>query len=215
MGRDGWFTLLLSTLFIVLCGGITLLWQVLVVWRYARTSPALLDGQIALALIPGVKLEGDRPNLDYALRLQRAYALHREHDTALLLLGGYTGGCTISESQAGSDVLLNQGVNSEYIHLEENSCNTLENLRNARDRLSGVAPDHIALISNRYHLARCHTLAHGLGMRPRLCAAEEQFTPSLCIGSRMLLEAYYLHWYHTGRVWSQLTGNRHSLARIR
>ena len=210
MGGDGWLTLMLSTAVIALSGGLTLLWQGRVVWQCARHTPAALKGEIELVLIPGVRLEDGKPNHDFLQRLQRGKALHHHHRAKLLLMGGITGGNAISEAQAAQKSLRSEGVGAKDLLLEDSSRNTLENLRNARELLRSAQIENFALVSNRYHLARCQALANGLGLRPRLCAAEPLFTPK----PRLLLEAYYLHWYHTGKLWSRLTRNRYSLARI-
>ena len=70
------------------------------------------------------------------------------------------------------------------------------------------------LVSRRYHLARAQALARGLGLQPVLCAAEERLGRDPWTCWRLVLEAYYLHWYAVGKTWSRWTGNRHSLARI-
>lgn len=214
MGGDGWFTLLLSTALIGMTGGLTLLWQTRVVLGHARNTPATTDDQIELVLIPCVQLANDQPNPDFHLRLGRGVQLHQTHGMPLMLMGGYTGGSKISEAQAGIEALARQGIPAKSLLREESSRNTLENLRNAREQLRQLNLNNIALVSNRYHLARCKALANGLGLNPYLCAAESTFSISPRLWPRLLLEAYYLHWYHTGRIWSRLTRNRHSLARI-
>lgn len=214
MGGDGWFTLLLSSVLIGMTGGLTLLWQIRVVLRRARNSPPTTDDKIDLVLIPCVQLVNGEPNPDFHLRLQRGVELHRHYGVPLMLMGGYTGGNTISEAQAGIDMLSQHGIPADSLLREDSSRNTLENLRNAREQLRRLNLNNIALVSNRYHLARCQALANGLGLSPYLCAAESTFSLPPRLWGRLLLEAYYLHWYHTGRIWSRLTRNRHSLARI-
>ena len=214
IGRDGWLTLLLSTFIIILSGGLSLIWQSSRVVRYAHRSTSGLNDRIELVLVPGVQLEHDMPSFDYYLRLRKACALYRQHGALLLLMGGTTGESIVTEAQAGRQSLLEQGVTADAIILEDSSRNTLENLCNARDKLRTLNIKHIALVSNRYHLARCEALANGLGLTLHICAAEDKNRLPLKLWPRLLLEAYYLHWYHTGRIWSRLTRNRHSLARI-
>lgn len=214
MGGDGWLTLLLSTTLILVSGGISLLWLGRTVLRQARNTPPQCATDIELILVPGMRLSAGKPNHDFRLRLERARRLQQHHDLQLLLMGGVTGGEAISEAAAGHQFLVAHGIPSSALQLEDRSRNTLENLRNAREKISDGNIRRYALISNRYHLARCQALANGLGMYPTLCAAEEHFQAPLSSWPRLLLEAYYLHWYHTGKVWSRITGNRHSLARI-
>ncbi len=97
--------------------------------------------------------------------------------------------------------------------MEKRSRHTLENLKHARALLAD-ASEPVTLVSSRAHLARCATLARGLGLDCRLCGAEERFQPTMTSVGQVVREAYYLHWYHVGRHWSRLTRNRKSLARI-
>lgn len=214
IGGDGWFTLLLSTTLIGLMGGITLLILGHRVLSVARLSKPACTSDAELLLVPGMQLLEERPNHDYSLRLERARQLHSQNSQGILIMGGITAGAGHSEAVAGQKFLIERGVPSSELTLEDRSRNTLENLRNVRNLLTDSKITKYALISNRYHLARCHALASGLGMTPELCAAEDDFRAPLSSWPRLLLEAYYLHWYHTGKIWSHITRNRNSLARI-
>lgn len=214
MGGDGWFTLALSTTFIFFAAGLTLSWVGCRVLRQARLTAAGCDPDIELVLIPCVQLSAGKPNPDFRLRLERAIRLHQQTGCRLLLMGGVTGSATISEAAAGRQFLLDRGIAPAALILEDGSRNTLENLHNSRERLRRGNIQRYALTTNRYHLARCQALANGLGLSPALCAAEERFILHPSIWPRLLLEAFYLHWYHTGKLWSRLTRNRHSLSRI-
>jgi hypothetical protein len=100
--------------------------------------------------------------------------------------------------------------------LEAESRDTLQNLRNARrDLLRATATlPRVALLSNRYHLARCALFARQLGFDWELCAAE----PRLRLTPRTLLrlagEAAYVCWADLGTRWARLIGHRRMLARV-
>lgn len=191
-----------------------MLWLGRLVLRQARTTPHTCNTRIDMILIPGMQLSAGEPNQDFRLRLHRARQLHQQHGCHLLLMGGLTGGEVVSEAAAGKQFLVRQGVESSAVQLEDGSRNTLENLSNTRRQLHHDGIERYVLITNRYHLARCQALAHGLGMTPLLCAAEECFNWPPSSWPRLLQETYYLHWYHTGKLWSRMTRNRHSLSRI-
>ncbi|MBE2293505.1 MAG: YdcF family protein, partial [Phycisphaerales bacterium] len=106
------------------------------------------------------------------------------------------------------------GIPDSHLMIEDQSLNTLDNLRHARRMLPDLREQPFILVSSRYHLARGQALALGLGLKPVLCAAEEYLRCNLWTLWRLILEAYYLHWYAVGKSWSRWTGNRHSLARI-
>ncbi len=219
LGGDGLFTFLLSNIVLVGSLGLTGLFALRRTWRYARHTPSSI--QCDLLLVAGMRLNRyGQPSPDYRRRLGRALALYRTgRCRRLLLLGGETRPGAPSEAQAGRYWLRAEGVPDSAILLEERSRHTLENLTEARLLLRTMAAvegrvPRLGLVSSRYHLARIAALAAGLSLSPPLCAAEAEpfFTP--VTWARIGGEAYYLHWYHVGRIWSQLTGNKGSLARI-
>jgi len=87
----------------------------------------------------------------------------------------------------------------------------LENFRHARPWFD--AHPRAVVISNRYHLQRILTMARGLGLDIRACAAEDSCKPWRRI-PRLLLEAAFLHWYWSGRIFAILTKNQRMLAKI-
>lgn len=213
MGLDGLAMLALSNLALVATGGLTGLWLLGRVWGMARTAPAT-EGTSGWIVVLGVRLRRDRIRPDYALRLQRAAALYWANpDRRILLVGGLTGG-SVSEAAQGRRFLIEAGVPAARLFTEDRSLHTLDNLRQTRQLLAEVRELPFALVTNRYHLARSVAMAGGLGLQPNPCAAEERLHLNLPTVGRLLQEAYYLHWYLVGRLWSRWTDNRHSLARI-
>jgi uncharacterized SAM-binding protein YcdF (DUF218 family) len=213
MGWDGLAMLLLSNLVLLATVGLSGLWMLYRVWRIARDTPfAGVEGDWVMVL--GARLRHDRVAPGYARRLQRAVALYRaDPRRCILLVGGHTGG-SVSEAECGREFLRGLGIPESNLLIEDQSLNTLDNLRHARRLLAEIREQPFVLVTSRYHLARSEVLARGLGLRPVLCAAEERLRRSPSMLWRLGLEAYYLHWYAVGRIWSRWTGNRHSLARI-
>lgn len=213
LGADGILTLLLSSLVLILSAGVTLLPTAWRVYRTARAAPCRLP-EADLLVVLGARLRADQIAAGFRGRLDRALALRAETGPIpILVLGGITPGNTRSEAERGRHYLIRQGVDPESVLTEDQSRNTLENLRHARPLIRARARRPI-LISNRFHLARCATLAHGIGLEHRLCAAEETLRRSVPFLLRVVAEAFYLHWYGVGRWWSRATRNRKSLERI-
>lgn len=212
IGGDGLAMLLVSTLIIAVSGGLPLLWLFVHALGVARRSGCEMRG-LRSAIVLGKRLSGGRVCGDYRARLDRA-GLFLAHDASahLMLLGGMTGGGDISEAEAGRRYLIERGCDGRRIAVEAHSRHTLENLRKARAWLPGK--EAFALITSRYHLARSEALARGLGMHPVLCPAEADFAMNPRAVLRLAGEAFLLHWYHTGRLWSHLTRNRRMLERI-
>ncbi len=214
MGWDGLSMLILSNLVLLLTAGLSGWWMLYRVWRIAVVTPCSADANSGWVMVLGMRLHHDQISRDYARRLQRAAVLYQaDPRRRFLLVGGLTGG-SASEAERGRQCLLDTGVPTSAISIEDRSLHTLDNLRNARLLLGSDRNSRFVLVTNRYHLARSQALAHGLGLHPVLCAAEDQLCLDPLTLGRFGLEAYYLHWYTVGKVWSQWTRNRGNLARI-
>jgi uncharacterized SAM-binding protein YcdF (DUF218 family) len=73
----------------------------------------------------------------------------------------------------------------------------------------------VALVTSRYHLARCLLLARQLGFTGLPVAAEPVLPRHARYLGRLLLEAGYLMWIDLGLRWAQLIGHRRMTARLR
>ena len=174
-------------------------------------------------LIAGLRLENNQPTDEFKTRLKRVVLLFNTRpESQIIILGGLTGDNAISEAQAGASYLIEQGIDVKYVIKEDQSRHTLENLQNARLLLKSQFPQEPSLpedndaviISSRYHLYRIITLAQGLDLKLQPIAAEEQFKLSFFNLLRLIKEAYYLHWYWSGKIWVFITVNKKSKARI-
>lgn len=107
------------------------------------------------------------------------------------------------------------------ILLEQQSADTLTNLRNLRVLLEGLEHGpgrdarRLTLITNRYHLARVGLMAASLGLEFHRCAAEDK-AQALRPGKLgdWLREALFINWFITGKLWARLTRNQRMLARV-
>jgi uncharacterized SAM-binding protein YcdF (DUF218 family) len=150
-------------------------------WLTARRIRALARSAGCVArdaqaiVIPGHRLAGGDVGPEYALRLCRAIALWRERPERALLLSGRAEDLhSPSEALAGMIWLLDLGLPvGVHVVLDEMARDTVENLRNARLALG--PGQRAAIVSNRYHLARCGWIAHRLGLDWPLCAAESRW----------------------------------------
>ncbi|HVJ61666.1 MAG TPA: YdcF family protein, partial [Tahibacter sp.] len=132
----------------------------------------------------------------------------------VLLLGGAADG-GMSEAAAAFARLHDLGLPPGVAPLcEDASTDTLENLRNARALLGSEAREPVALVSSRYHLARCMLLARALGFDAEPVAADARFSWRPRLVLRLVLEAGYCLWVDTGTRWARLIGNRRMLDRV-
>ena len=205
---DARFTLLLSLLSGVATLGLSHLYVFHRVRKRARSCQHTISDSPAIA-VPGHQLENGKISTDYQLRLDRAATLYQSsNNTVIRIIGGrpHQG---ISEASAGRQYLLELGVPSSAITMEEISTNTLENMKHSRNWFAGF--DEVVLVTNRYHLERLQTLASGLELTTRPCAAEESVDLRL---SKLLTETLFLHWYWAGRVFATVTRNQRMLDKI-
>ena len=231
-GWDGLNTFMFSNFLIVMTLGIFFFWLLFRVIQVAiRTK--ITTSKISAntcgdrtILIAGLCLQNNQVTEEFKQRLDRAITL--EHETSggekchdrIIILGGVTGDSQISEARAGADYLQAQGMAEESLMLEDQSRHTLENMQHARSLLLTQSqkkklPENMSIISSRYHLYRALTLAKGLNMTLQPIAAEQFFSLSLAVIFRAIKEAYYLHWYWSGKLWVYITANHKSQARIR
>lgn len=218
--RDVLHAAVVAVLAVVLTGGLVWVAYVVHVWRIARRSPVVPPGRMTL-LVFGRRLVQDWPEHDYQQRLERALVLIRQElADPVLLLGGCSGG-RISEAAAGAAWLRQRGLPAGIeLQLEQASVDSLENLRHARSLLQESGPlsgglPPVALVTNRYHLARCQWLARRLGFVDCvLVAAEARLRLDRRYVLRLLLESGYLMWIDLALRWARLIGHRRIAARL-
>ena len=215
VGGDGYWTLLLSNLLIACSAGLYWMWLIRHVYLTAKHATPVSQRCDYITVL-GMRLVDNQAQSRYLDRLYRAKQLFNEEIAdKILIIGGITGANTLSEAQGGKDFLVLQGIAPDSILLEDRSRHTLENLHNARAQYLGRNDKSIVLITNRFHLARTHIMAKGLGIRHHLCAAEDKPVRLWRIMPRIILEAYYIHWYEVGKLWSYSIRSEKSLNRIR
>jgi len=168
-------------------------------------------------LVLGRRLEGDCLTPVFEARLAHAEELWRQGlAPRIFVSGGTTGSATRSEAEAGRDWLLARGVPLEAVLLEDRSQHTLENLFNVRTHLRAEGWRTLLLVSDPLHLARARATALGLGLEVR-CSAAPGCLPasgSLAWWRRAAFEAFFLHWYHTGMLYSRLIRSERQLERV-
>ena len=209
------------------------------VLRIARNAPCVPERGDCVLLF-GKHAPAGRLDADFQARLGRAATLWAARPPARMLLlgGGPVGGRT--EAALAREVLLARGLGADALLLEDRSRDTLQNLRNARALLAGIADAGAApagadaegdgtqgrtptdariaapvtLLSSRYHLARCALFARQLGFDWELCAAEARWSWRPLALWRVAGEAAYVCWVDIGTRWARLIGHRRMLERI-
>jgi uncharacterized SAM-binding protein YcdF (DUF218 family) len=168
-------------------------------------------------LVLGRLLEGNELTAVFEARLGHAKALWRQgFAPRIFVAGGTTGKAHRSEAEAGRDWLMARGVPAEAILMEDRSQHTLENLFNVRAVMREAGWQTLLMVSDPLHLARALATAQGLGLTV-LCCPAIAAPPRRGSGAwwfRAATEAFLLHWYHAGMVYSRLIRSERQLERV-
>jgi uncharacterized SAM-binding protein YcdF (DUF218 family) len=217
---DSILMLSLSVLWVFITLGFVLFWYGAKVYQVAKTAKPNVQNNIWILF--GKQLKANQLDVEFKQRLNAIIDwLVTEKPKCILLQGGITGGNTFSEAQAGQAYLFNspkfirEQSHLTALILEDNSINTLENLKHTREYLQQEnLPLKVTLISNRYHLLRCSIMAENMGFSTVYLPAEKEWHLNLTQVYKVLLEAFFLNWYCTGKFVSQLLNNHRILNKI-
>ncbi|HXC17366.1 MAG TPA: YdcF family protein [Holophagaceae bacterium] len=214
LGPGGFASFALAACSVILLLGLPLVWRMVQVLRGAREdAPAPADGILVL----GRKLQADQPSPVFVARLAHAESLWRAGlAPRLIVAGGLTGRASISEAEAGRAWLIEHGLPMEAVLIEDQSQHTLENLFLARETLRAKGWKTLLLVSDPLHLARATALAEGLGLTTRRAPALAcpPARGGFAWWKRAAFEAFFLHWYRTGLLYSHLIGSERQLERV-
>ncbi len=214
LGPGGAVSLGLAVLTLLGLAGMPCLYRLRQVLRGTRGDEASPADAI---LVLGRRLERDQLTPVFEARLAHAEALWRgQLAPRIFVAGGTTGEARRSEAEAGRDWLVARGVPWAAILLEDRSQHTLENLFNVRAALRTSGWRSLLLVSDPLHLARARATALGLELDVRCCPALAcpPAQGSFAWWRRAAAEAFLLHWYHTGMLYSRLIRSERQLERV-
>lgn len=119
--------------------------------------------ELDYVVVLGAQVRGDKPSRALQKRLDAALAYAKKNPkTRLILSGGQGSGEDISEAQCMAEYLMEQGMDSGRLILEEKSTDTRENLLFS-DKLTGCSRERTGVLSNNFHVYRAVRLAKKLG----------------------------------------------------
>ena len=123
--------------------------------------------KVDYVIILGARLYGDIPSPALLERLKAAREyLDENDDTKVVVSGGQGPDEYISEAKAMEKYLVDNGVNSDRIIIEDKSTSTFENLKFSSNRIAEFDNRDnlkILLVTNKYHIFRAKLLAKRLG----------------------------------------------------
>lgn len=135
-----------------------LLWLVISILVLALGYPRYKEKDTpCTVVVPGCSVLGVHPSKMLLRRLETAYKVLKDHpEYPCIVTGGQGRGEDCTEAQAMKDWLVEQGVDSKRIYLEDRSTNTWQNLSLAKIILKEQhLPQTVLVVSDRYHLFRC------------------------------------------------------------
>lgn len=144
-----------------------------------------VQGDPQIMVILGCQVKSWGPSILLQDRLDKALDYLEEHpDMTVVVSGGQGPDEHVTEAQAMYDYLVVHGVNGEQILLEEESHNTVQNLKYTRELLESEGYDltaDIVVVSNGFHLTRVQMLwerVWGSGDNLSTLAAPSSHMPS-------------------------------------
>lgn len=126
----------------------------------------------AYMILLGAKVNGEEMSLALQYRAKEAVKyLQDNKETTVIVTGGQGAGEAITEAEAVSRFLLDNGIEKERIIKEERSTSTYENLKFAKTFIEEDHPE-VLIVSNDFHLFRASLIAKRLEMKPDTLAAD-------------------------------------------
>ena len=121
-------------------------------------------GSCDYLIVLGAQVKGTRVSRALKQRLDRAAEYLRENPKALVIVsGGQGSGEDITEAEAMEEYLLEAGIGQERIRKEEESVNTVQNIRFSRELMEGEEPS-VGIVSNDFHIFRAVHIAKAQGI---------------------------------------------------
>lgn len=184
-------------------------------FRVARNTPCAPSTARCLLLF-GKHAPGGKIDADFHARISRAGEVWRSHaPERMVLLGGGPDGQLTEAELARAALIAHAAVDESVLHMERESRDTLQNMRNARVLLREAAHQGpVVLLTSRYHLARCRQFAKQLGIEAELCAAEARLRLTPRNLWRLAGEAGYLCLLDIGTRWARLIRSQRMLERV-
>lgn len=113
-------------------------------------------------IVLGTKVNGNSPSLALEQRLVSAYNYLKENpDTLVIVSGGQGSNEIISEAECMKNWLINKGINSSQIIMEDKSTTTVENLKYSFKYIREINKNEIsvAVVTNNFHVFRSMSIA--------------------------------------------------------
>ena len=121
------------------------------------------EQQLSYIIVLGAQMKQSGPSVVLEKRLCRAYTYLTENpETLCVLSGGQGSNEPVSEAQGMYDALVKKGIDPKRLILEDQSTNTVENLRFSR-KLIPQEVQKVGIVTSNFHVYRSLRLAKQQG----------------------------------------------------
>ncbi len=125
-------------------------------------------------VVMGTAQYNGRPSPVLRARLDRVVELWDEGIAPLVVVtGGKQEGDAFTEAEASHDYLVERGIPDDAILLEDQGRDSWESLQGVASLLKERDLDRVLIVSDGFHLLRLKKMAHDLGLRAYVTAAED------------------------------------------
>lgn len=116
-------------------------------------------------IVLGARVRGEQLSLSLKHRLDVAYDyLSQNPDTKAILTGGQGPGEDISEAEAMHRYLVQKGITSDRLILEDQATDTVQNIRYSFEKIDPQLTDpKVMVVTNKFHILRSKLIAKELG----------------------------------------------------
>lgn len=124
--------------------------------------------QTEYIIVLGCVLRGDQPGIFLKQRLDTAYNyLVQNESSKAILSGGQGDNEQISEAQCMYNYLVDKGIDSDRLIIEDKSTSTKENFENTAKLLKskGIQADELLIVTNEFHEYRASEFAKRSGFK--------------------------------------------------
>lgn len=134
-------------------------------------------------IVLGAQVRGKRVTDSLKRRLDVSYEYAVDHPDAVLIVSGGQGKDEeVSEASAMKEYLLERGISSDRIYMEECSSSTYENLKNSKEFIEDMEAK-VGIATNDFHVFRAIHLAKKLGYKSVF---------GICAGTKAVLKPNYM-----------------------
>ncbi len=116
-------------------------------------------------IVLGARVSGMRPTYNLEQRLEKAYRYLTDSPSSVAILSGGQGrGEHASEASVMRDWLMERGIRTDRLILEDQSVNTDQNLAFSMEKM-GTVDASVVIVSNRFHIFRSLRIARRKGLK--------------------------------------------------